>query len=123
MSSRILVVEDDRGIRRVIERGLALAGHEPVFADDVAGARILWIEGGFDLVLLDVMLPDGNGIELLAERRAVGDRMPVVLLSAREEAELRDRASAAGATEYLRKPFAYRDLLACVSRLTGNGLA
>ncbi len=123
MTIRILVVEDDRGIRRVIERGLGLAGHEPLFADDVAGARALWSSDGFDLVLLDVMLPDGNGLELLAERRAAGDRTPVVLLSAREEAELRDRASSAGATEYLKKPFAYRDLLACVARLTGGGTA
>lgn len=120
MSARVLVVEDDGGIRRVIERGLRLAGHEPTLADDLEAARSTWTAGAFDLVLLDVMLPDGNGIELLEERRRSGDRTAVVLLSAREEAELRDRATAAGATDYLKKPFTYADLLACVSRFAGS---
>ena len=120
MSRRLLVVEDDAGVRRVIERGFGLAGHDVTFAADLETGRKLWTDG-FDLVLLDVMLPDGNGMELLGERRAAGDRTPVVLLSAREEAELRDRATAAGATQYLKKPFAYGDLLACVRRLTGGG--
>jgi DNA-binding response OmpR family regulator len=117
MSVRVLIVEDDRGIRRVIERGLSLAGHVTVFGEDLAAGRSLWTDDRYDLVLLDVMLPDGNGIELLAERRAAGDPTPVVLLSAREEAELRVRGSAAGATGYLKKPFAYADLLDCVERL------
>lgn len=117
MSARVLVVEDDAGVRRVIERGLRLAGHVPAFAGDLASGRALWSDGAFDVVLLDVMLPDGNGIDLLAERRAAGDTVPVVLLSAREEAELRERATVAGATDYLPKPFAYVDLLACVRRL------
>ena len=116
MTGRILVVEDDGGIRRVIERGLRLAGHDPTFAQDLAAGRERWTDAAYDLVLLDVMLPDGNGIELLAERRAAGDATPVVLLSAREAADLRDRAIEAGATDYLKKPFAYGDLLACVAR-------
>jgi two-component system, OmpR family, response regulator QseB len=120
VSASILVVEDDAGIRRVVDRGLRLAGHELVFAEDLASARARWRDDGFDLVLLDVMLPDGDGIELLAERRAAGDATPVVLLSAREEAELRERASAAGATAYLPKPFAYGELLACVEALAGG---
>ena len=72
-------------------------------------------------MLLDVMLPDGNGLDLLNERRDGADATPVVLLTAREEAELRQRASAAGATVYLPKPFAYAELLACVNRLTSPG--
>jgi DNA-binding response OmpR family regulator len=120
VSARVLVIEDDGGIRRVIERGLRLAGHEAIFADDFGAARARWADGRFDLVLLDVMLPDGNGIELLEERRAAGDRTPVVLVSARDEAELRERATAAGATAYLKKPFAYADLLDRVARFTGR---
>lgn len=118
MSARILVIEDDEGICGVLDRGLRLAGHQPTFAPDLATGRQLWTDDAHDLVLLDVMLPDGNGIELLAERRAAGDVTPTVLLTAREEAELRDRAATAGATAYLTKPFAYADLLACVARLT-----
>ncbi|HSJ00578.1 MAG TPA: response regulator, partial [Patescibacteria group bacterium] len=63
---------------------------------------------------LDVMLPDGDGIELLAERRAAGDEVPAVLLTAREEGELHERADRAGATAYLPKPFAWADLLALI---------
>jgi DNA-binding response OmpR family regulator len=63
------------------------------------------------------MLVDGDGIDLLSERRAAGDATPVVLISARDEADLRDRAHAAGATAYLKKPFAYADLVACVERV------
>lgn len=121
MSAGILVIEDDRGIRSMLDRGLRAAGHRPTLAEDVATGRAAWAGGSFDLVLLDVMLPDGNGIELLAERRAHGDVTPTVLLTAREEGELRDRATAAGATTYLPKPFAYPELLACVRRLTGRG--
>ena len=120
MSARVLVIEDDGGIRRMIERGLRLADHEATLADDLEAGRAAWTAGAFHLVLLDVMLPDGNGIELLEDRRGSGDRTPVVLLSAREEAELRDRAAAAGATDYLKKPFTYVDLLASVSRLADS---
>lgn len=119
MSARILVVEDDRGIRDMLERGLRVAGHHAVLAADVAEARLAWDADAFDLVLLDVMLPDGDGIELLAERRAAGDATPAVLLSAREADEVRDRAASAGATAYLPKPFAYAELLACIDRVAG----
>jgi two-component system, OmpR family, response regulator QseB len=115
--SRILVVEDDRGIRGMLERGLRLSGHETTMTEDLASARDAWTPGRFDAVLLDVMLPDGDGIDLLAERRATGDDTPAVLLTAREEADLRERADAAGASAYLPKPFGYADLLDCLSRL------
>ncbi|MGH2383049.1 MAG: response regulator transcription factor [Candidatus Limnocylindria bacterium] len=118
MSARILVVEDDPRVRAVLERGLAMAGHEITLTEDLAGGRAAWAESTFDLVLLDVMLPDGDGIALLAERRDAGDETPTVLLTAREESELHQRAVAAGATDYLAKPFAYADLLARVERLT-----
>lgn len=119
MSSRILVIEDDAAIRAMLDRGLRLAGYEPTMAQDLAAGRELWGDG-FDLVLLDVMLPDGNGLELLAERRASGDATPAVLLTAREETQLRERAALAGATAFISKPFAYDELLAVVERLTAG---
>jgi two-component system, OmpR family, response regulator QseB len=115
--SRILVVEDDSGIRGMLERGLRLAGHDPTLAADLEGGRDAWTRAAFDLVLLDVMLPDGDGIDLLAERRARGDSTPTVLITAREEAELRDRANVAGASAVLPKPFSYADLVSCIERL------
>lgn len=115
--ARILAVEDDRGIATMLERGLRVAGHAVTVVGGVDEARAAWVAGRFDVVLLDVMLPDGDGIELLAERRAAGDDVPAILLTAREEAELHDRADRAGATAYLPKPFAYADLLALIERL------
>lgn len=120
MSLRILVVEDDLGIRRLLERGLRLAGHEVVTAEDVAAARSAWELGGYDVVLLDVMLPDGDGIAMLNERRAAGDDTPAVLLTAREEGELSERAHAAGASAHLAKPFAYAELLRCLEDAAGS---
>lgn len=118
MSARILVVEDDPRVRAVLERGLQLAGHVITLTGDLASGRAAWATDAFDLVLLDVMLPDGDGLELLAERRSVGDDTPTILLTAREESELHRRGVAAGATDYLAKPFAYADLLGRVERLT-----
>ena len=115
--AHILVVEDDLGIATMLERGLRLAGHRVTVAGGVGEARASWTSGRFGLVLLDVMLPDGDGIELLAERRAAGDEVPAVLLTAREEAELHERADLAGATAYLPKPFAWAELLALVERV------
>jgi DNA-binding response OmpR family regulator len=119
MSCRILVVEDDPGIRGVLERGLRLAGYDATFAPDLAAARRAWDTMRPDLVLLDVMLPDGDGLDLLAARRADGDGTPTILLSAREEAELHDRAAAAGVTASVSKPFAYGELLAAIRRVLG----
>lgn len=120
MSPRILVVEDDPGVRSVLERGLRLAGHEVTMTEDAAGGRAAWMGGTFDLVLLDVMLPDGDGIALLTERRMTGDATPTILVTAREESELHQRAVAAGATDYLAKPFAYADLLERITILTSR---
>jgi DNA-binding response OmpR family regulator len=122
VTCRILAIEDDRGIRAVLERGLRMAGHDVVLADTLAVARAAWrSDDAHDLVLLDVMLPDGDGLALLRERREAGDPTPTVLLTAREEAELGGRAADAGADAYLPKPFAYRDLLACIDRFAGSG--
>ncbi len=119
MSARILVVEDDRGIRVMLERGLGIAGHQVVFADTLAAARAAWTSvDAYDIVLLDVMLPDGDGIDLLTARRAQGDRTPTVLLTAREEAELRERAAAARAHADLTQPVGTPALLGCISRVS-----
>lgn len=119
MSRRILIVEDDAGIGAVLVRGLQLAGYRTSIAPDLASARGAWDADAFDLVLLDVMLPDGDGLDLLAERRAAGDATPAIVLSAREEAELSARAHAAGVTALLPKPFVYADLLSTVRSTIG----
>ncbi len=67
------------------------------------------------------MLPGLDGLELLAERRAAGDRTPVVLLTDHDDDRLRERGATVGAQAFLIKPFAYFELLACVDRLIDGG--
>jgi two-component system, OmpR family, copper resistance phosphate regulon response regulator CusR len=114
---RVLVIEDDAKIGKILERGLGLKDIDVTLAQDGFVGRETWSSGRFDLVLLDVMLPGIDGISLCAERRAAGDTTPVILLTARGEEDARERGMAAGATDYVTKPFAYADLLARVLEL------
>ncbi len=114
---RVLVIEDDAKIARMLQRGLSIKDVEVTVAEDGLAGREAWAAGGFDLILLDVMLPGIDGISLCAERRAAGDTTPVILLTARGEESARDRGMAAGATAYITKPFAYADLITRVQDL------
>lgn len=121
-AGRVLVIEDDAGIARLLRRSLGFKGIETTVAEDGFAARRAWKSGGFDLVLLDVTLPELDGIDLCAERRAAGDETPVILLTARDEGEIRERAAAASVTDYIGKPFSYEDLISRVERyLPGAG--
>lgn len=110
----VLVIEDDEGISNLLKRGLNLKGIEVAVAEDGLAGRTAWESGGHDLILLDVMLPGVAGVELLSERRAAGDRTPVILLTARDEDGARERALGAGAQDYVSKPFSFDDLLSRV---------
>ncbi len=116
-AKRVLLIEDDPKIARIIQRGLSLKGIDVTVAEDGFAGREAWATGDFDLVLLDVMLPGIDGISLCKERRAAGDTKPVILLTARGEDTARERGMAAGATDYITKPFAYADLVSRVVRL------
>ena len=74
LMARVLIIEDDAPIAALLERGLRLAGYEVTVEDDSLGGRRRWIEGGHDAIILDLMLPGANGLELCAERRRAGDR-------------------------------------------------
>ena len=108
----VLVVDDDDAIRGVVRTVLEADGFEVVEAADGQAALMLLdsINGrGPDIVVLDVMMPGIDGIEVC--RRIDHGRMKVVMLSARDDAESRDRAEEAGADGYLTKPFSAIDLL------------
>jgi DNA-binding response OmpR family regulator len=120
MSRRILVIEDDRPIAIVLERGLGLAGYLVEMAEDGPSGLATWAEGGWSAVVLDMMLPGIDGVTLCATRRAAGDATPVIMLTARDDETLREAARAAGADEFLTKPFVYADLLATLERLIGR---
>lgn len=110
---RILLVEDDAVLRSVMQRSLAQAGHRVDEAATLEDARHWWRVQPFDAVLLDLNLPLtaqprsglGNGLALLRDMRARGDRTPVLVLTARDRTEERIAGLDAGADDYLGKPF------------------
>jgi DNA-binding response OmpR family regulator len=114
---RLLLVEDDAGIGRFVRQGLVEAGYEIDW--ERTGARGLEraLSGSHDLFILDVLLPDINGLELLAKARAAGVTCPVLLLTALDAVEDRVRGLDSGADDYLVKPFAFPELLARVRAL------
>ncbi len=116
MDARILVVEDDRRIAAAIRRALAYEGYDvTVVHDGPSGLREA--RQGVDLILLDLMLPGLDGIEVCRRIRRAGDRLPILMLTARDAIPDRVEGLDAGADDYLVKPFAYEELLARVRSL------
>jgi DNA-binding response OmpR family regulator len=109
--ARLLVVEDDRQLVSLLREQLALAGYAPVMAMTLAEAREQLADGRFDLVILDLNLPDGDGLDLAEEINA-GDKTPMLMLTARGDVESRVAGLYAGASDYLTKPFSVAELLA-----------
>jgi two-component system alkaline phosphatase synthesis response regulator PhoP len=110
-SPRILLVEDERDIAAAIRMNLETEGCEVATVGDGVDALARAREGGFDLVILDVMLPRLDGVALCRELRRVDAQTPVLFLSALGLADDRVRGLAAGGDDYLAKPFDLRELL------------
>ncbi len=108
---RILVVEDELPIQRGLQDQLVRAGYRADVAGTVAEA-LVQLRHAADLVVLDRRLPDGDGLEVLRDLRARGDHTPVIVLSARGQAEDRVQGLEDGADDYVGKPFHLRELLA-----------
>ena len=102
---RILLVEDDAVLGRVMQRSLSDAGHRVDLAVTLSEARHFWSVQTFDAVLLDLNLPDGNGLAALREARARRDATPTLVLTARNRTDERIAGLDAGADDYLGKPF------------------
>ena len=102
---RILLVEDDAVLGRVMLRSLGDAGHRVDLATTLDEARHFWRVQPFDAVLLDLNLPGGSGLTVLREARARQDRTPTLVLTARNRTEERIAGLDAGADDYLGKPF------------------
>lgn len=102
---RLLLVEDEAALADVLADNLREEGFEPVLAHDGQEGLDRWREGGFDLIVLDVMLPGVDGVTMCRTRREEGDDTPVLFLSARGRPEERVAGLAAGADDYLAKPF------------------
>ncbi|NBC36672.1 response regulator [Novosphingobium sp. FSY-8] len=109
---RLLLVEDDPMIGEAVQAALKDAAHAVDWARDGATAREALACGHYDAMLLDLGLPDGDGLTLLAELRGRRDRLPVLILTARDSIEDRLKGLDGGADDYLVKPFAMAELLA-----------
>ncbi len=111
---RILVVEDEAGISDFLRRGLESEGYDVSCVPDGVQGAAQALNGRFDLVLLDVMLPGRDGLEVLADIRREQPALPVVLLTARDGVPDRVEGLDAGATDYVTKPFSFDELAARV---------
>jgi two-component system, OmpR family, response regulator MprA len=109
---RLLVVDDDRGLRDVLRRALSLSGYEVLVAETGADALSAVVENGPDAVVLDVGLPDIDGLEVCRLLRREGNRVPVLMLTARDAVSDRIDGLDAGADDYLVKPFDVDELRA-----------
>ncbi|MEZ6056763.1 MAG: response regulator transcription factor [Planctomycetaceae bacterium] len=113
MSPRtILTIEDDAAIRQGIVDMLEYSSYRVLQGANVAEGLPLAVAGGYDLLLLDVLLPDGTGLDVLAEVRERRPSKPVILLTARGDENDRIRGLQLGADDYIVKPFSVRELLA-----------
>jgi DNA-binding response OmpR family regulator len=114
---RILIVEDELKVAQFVARGVRSEGHSVELAADVEEARDALAAGAFDLVILDLMLPDVDGIAFCRELRSDRDTTPVLILTARDTVRDRVVGLDSGADDYLTKPFALEELLARVRAL------
>jgi len=119
--ARILVVEDEHKIARAISEGLGAAQYDVVVSTTGEDGFYRATTEPFDLILLDVMLPQRDGLEVLAALRHRGTKTPVLVLTARDSIEDRVVGLDAGADDYLVKPFAFPELLARVRALLRRG--
>jgi two-component system KDP operon response regulator KdpE len=119
---RVLVVEDDKGLRLTLTAMLRAEGYFPDEAGTVMTARERIAAGKPDLVVLDLGLPDADGMTLLGELRSAGDFTPVIVLTARGDEDSKVRALDLGADDYITKPFGLPELLARVRSALRHGV-
>lgn len=114
---RILLIEDDREAAGYLLRALKEAGHVAEHAADGEEGLAVARDGGFDVLIIDRMIPKRDGLSVIAALRASGDATPVLILSALGEVDDRVKGLRAGGDDYLAKPYAFSELLARVEVL------
>ena len=119
--SRILIVEDETRIASFVEKGLRASGFSTSVASDGNSALALASTTEFDLLILDLGLPDRDGLEVLLDLRRTRPRLPVIILTARDSVRDTVAGLEGGADDYVTKPFRFEELLARVrARLRGE---
>ena len=114
---RLLLVEDEVEIQSFLQRSLTEAGYQVEAASDARTAELMTIEGAHDVLVVDLGLPDDDGLSLILRLRQLGLRAPVLILSARRSVDDRVRGLEQGGDDYLTKPFALAELLARLRNL------
>ncbi|MPV36491.1 response regulator transcription factor [Georgenia subflava] len=112
--AQILIVEDEAGISSFITKGLKAAGHQPTAVATGREALAHAHTDGYDLMILDIGLPDIDGFEVLRRVRGQGSAMPVIILTARSSVDDTVAGLEGGADDYMPKPFRFEELLARV---------
>jgi DNA-binding response OmpR family regulator len=110
--NRVLIAEDEERIASFIKKGFEANGFTTTVVDDGARAAQQARDADFDLMVLDLKLPEKNGLEVLADIRERGERIPVIILTANDEVDTTVAGLEGGADDYMRKPFSFDELLA-----------
>ncbi len=115
---RILIIEDDKEAAAYLVKALKESGHVADHAADGDDGRTMALQGGYDVLVVDRMLPKRDGLSIIEDLRATGDETPVLILSALGQVDDRVTGLRSGGDDYLTKPYAYSELLARVEALT-----
>lgn len=118
---KILLVEDDAGIGRFVSRGLTARGYEVAWEREGRNVADMLRSGTYAAALLDVGLPDGDGMALCRSLRTAGIRVPILMLTARGTLQDRLDGFDSGADDYLPKPFAFEELVARLAAILRRG--
>ena len=114
---RILIIEDDRDTAAYLVKAFREAGHSIDHAADGVAGYDLAHEGGYDVAIVDRMLPKMDGLSLISALRAQGNETPVLILSALGQVDDRVKGLRAGGDDYLAKPYAFSELLARIEQM------
>ncbi|MGH2449354.1 MAG: response regulator transcription factor [Chloroflexota bacterium] len=118
---RLLLIEDDQALTSLLRKGLASHGYQVDVAHDGETGRYLGQSGAYDAIVTDILLPEKNGTTVTRELRREGITTPILMLTARDAVEEKVEGFAAGADDYLTKPFAFEELLARIDAVVRRG--
>jgi two-component system, OmpR family, copper resistance phosphate regulon response regulator CusR len=114
---RILIIEDEPKVAAFLLKGLQEANYQVSLANDIATAKKMFDNNHFDLIVIDVLLPDGSGMELCRYIRKADTAIPILMLTALDSVDSKVTGLQAGADDYLVKPFHFSELLARIEAL------
>ena len=118
---KILVVEDEKKSAQFLEKGLRESGYKVDVVEDGEAGLKRALDGHYDLLIVDIMLPQRDGLSMLEELRKAGRKMPVLFLTAKDSVEDRVKGLELGADDYLVKPFAFSELQARIRSVLRRG--